>query len=80
MKGAVRLLNLQNGLAAVETNEGFAVIEVRERCALDISDVVSGPLASPGEQTLYNVTKREIFAVSVKHVRCSLAEVYGLLA
>ena len=80
MKGNVRLLNLQNGLVAVETNEGFTVFEIRERCALDISDKITGPLDSLGIQTLHNVTKGESFDVSIENIHCNRAEAIKSLA
>ncbi|MCX5812531.1 MAG: hypothetical protein NT178_08305 [Proteobacteria bacterium] len=80
MKGIVRFLNLQNGLAAVETNEGFTVFEVRQRCALDIADEITGPLDSSGEETLHNVTKEESFDVWIKNTHCNRVEAVKLLA
>lgn len=80
MKGFVRFLNLQNGLVAVETNEGFAVIEIRERCAIDIGDEITGPLDSSGGKTLYNATKKESFSVSIENAHCSRVEATELLA
>jgi hypothetical protein len=76
----VRKLNLQNGRVAVETNQGFSVIEVRERCALDISDELTGPLDSLGRQVLQNMTKEERFDVFIENVRCTWAEANELLA
>ena len=80
MKGIVRFLNLQNGLVAVETNEGFTVFEILERCALDIADEITGPLGSSGEVTLRNVTKGESFDVSIENIHCNRAEAIKLLA
>lgn len=74
MKGRVRFLNLQNGLAAVETKEGFSVFQVLERCAIDISDEVEGPLDAPREAPLHNLTRGETFAASILNVRCSRLE------
>jgi hypothetical protein len=76
----VRLLNLQNGLVAVETNEGFTVFEIRRRCALDIGDEITGSLDSSGEETLHNVTKRESFDVSIENIHCGRTEAVKLLA
>jgi|PlaIllAssembly_1097288.scaffolds.fasta_scaffold412876_1 hypothetical protein len=80
MKGNVRFLNLQNGLVAVETSEGFTVFEVRECCAIDIGDEISGPLDSSGEKTLYNGSKDESFDVFIENTRCTRVEAKELLA
>ena len=80
MKGVVRFLNLQNGLVAVETNEGFTVFEIRQRCALEIGDEITGLLDSLGGETLNNVTKRESFDVSIENIHCNRAEIVKLLA
>lgn len=80
MKGYIRLLNLQNGLVAVETDEGFVIFEILERCALDISDEITGVLDIPGIQTLHNVTKKELFDVSIENIHCSWAEANQLLS
>ena len=80
MKGIVRFLNLQNGLVAVETNEGFTVFEILQRCALEIGDGITGPLDSLREETLYNVTKRESFDASIENIHCNREEVVKLLA
>ncbi len=80
MKGIVRFLNLHNGRVAVETNKGFTVFEILERCALDIGDGISGPLDSSGEQTLQNVTKGESFDVSIDNIHCNRAEAQKSLA
>ena len=80
MKGNVRFLNLQNGLVAVETSEGFTVFEVRECCAIDLGDEISGPLDSSGENTLYNGSKDERFDVFIENIHCSRSEVTKLLA
>ena len=74
MRGVARYINLQNGLAAVETREGFTVFEVLERCALDIGDEISGPLDCLGAETLENVTKEESFAVFIQDIHCSRME------
>jgi hypothetical protein len=79
MKGIVRFLNLQSGLVAVETKEGFCVFEIRQRCALDIGDEITGPMNSLGEETLNNVTKKEIFDVSIENIHCNREEVTKLL-
>jgi hypothetical protein len=79
MKGIVRFLNLQNGLVAVETNEGFTVFEIRQRCALDIGDEISGLLDSVGEKSLDNVTRKESFSVSIENIHCNRAEAVKLL-
>ncbi len=79
MRGYVRFINLQNGKAAVETREGFTVFEVLERCALDISDEIDGPLDSPGFGTLHNVTRKEDFDVSIESTHCNRAETVQLL-
>ncbi len=76
----MRKLNLQNGLVAVETNEGFTVLEIGERCALDISDELTGSLDSLGRQTLQNVSKKESFKVSIENTHCTWAEANQLLA
>jgi hypothetical protein len=80
MKGIVRFLNLQNGQVAVETNEGFTVFEILERCALDIGDEITGPLDSSGDQTLQNVTQGESFDVSIENIHCNRAEAHKSLA
>jgi hypothetical protein len=80
MKGIVRFLNLQNGLVAAETNQGFTVFEIRQRCALDIGDEITGLLHSLGEETLNNVTKRESFDVSIENIHSNREEVVKLLA
>jgi hypothetical protein len=80
VKGNVRFLNLQNGLVAVETSEGFTVFEVRECCAIDLGDEISGPLDSSGEKTLYNGSKDERFDVFIENIHCSRLEVTKLLA
>ena len=80
MKGIVRFLNLQNGLVAAETSEGFTVFEIRQRCALDIGDEITGLLTSLGEETLNNVTRREFFDVSIENIHCNREEVAKLLA
>lgn len=80
MEGVVRFLNLQNGLVAVETNKGFTIFEILERCALDIGDEIAGPLDSTGEQSLQNVTKGESFDVSIENIHCNRAEAHKSLA
>jgi hypothetical protein len=80
MKGIVRFLNLQNGLVAAETNEGFTVFEIRECCAIDIGDEISGPLDASGEETLRNLTKKESFDVSIENVHCTRVEAMKSLA
>lgn len=80
MKGFVRYINLQNGMAAVETAEGFTVFEVLERCALDIADEISGPLDSPGAATLQNISKEEAFDVFIQDIHCNRVEAMKLLA
>jgi hypothetical protein len=80
IKGIVRFLNLQNGLVAVETNEGFTVFEIRQRCALDIGDEVTGPLDSLGEEILHNITKEESFDVSIENIHCNRTDAIKSLA
>lgn len=66
-------------MAAVETPEGFTVIEVLECCALDIADQLDGPLDTPGGETLRNVSKDEMFDVSIKNTHCSRADAMELI-
>lgn len=80
MRGFVRVLNMTNGLVAVETKDGFTVFELLEPCAVDFGDQLDGPLDSAGQEILHNITKAEDFAVSIKYVHCRLADVYRLLA
>ena len=80
MKGNVRFLNLQNGLVAVETSEGFTVLEIRECCAIDLGDEITGPLDSSGTETLYNISKEECFEVSIETIHCTRVEACKLLA
>jgi len=80
MKGIVRFLNLRNGLVAVETNQGFSVFEIRQRCAIDIGDVITGHLDSSGVETLHNTTRGESFDVSIENIHCSRPEATELLA
>ena len=80
MKGIVRYINLRNGMAAVETGEGFTVFETLERCALDIGDEISGPLDSSGGETLQNVSKGESFDVSIENTHCTRVEAMKSLA
>ncbi len=79
-KGYVRLFNLQNGLVAVETNKGFTIFEILDRCSLDISDQITGSLDTLGIQTLHNVTKKELFDVSIENVHCNWAEANQFLS
>ena len=79
MKGVIRFLNLQNGLVAVETNKGFTVFEIRQRCALDIGDEVTGPLDSLEGETLHNTTRGESFDVSIENIHCNRADTIKLL-
>ncbi|HEY3277952.1 MAG TPA: hypothetical protein VGJ94_15145 [Syntrophorhabdaceae bacterium] len=79
MRGFVRYINLRNAMAAVETPEGFAVIEVLECCALDISDQLDGPLDAPGTEVLRNVSKNEDFHVSIKNTHCSRTDALELI-
>jgi hypothetical protein len=80
MKGNVRFLNLQYGLVAAETSEGFTIFEILQCCAIDIGDEISGPLGSSGAETLYNMTKDEHFEVSIENTHCSRVEATELLA
>lgn len=80
MKGNVRFLNLQNGLVAVETSEGFTVLELLECCAIDLGDEITGPLDSSGTETLYNISKEEHFEVSIENIHCTRVEACKLLA
>jgi hypothetical protein len=79
MRGIVRYMNLTNAMAAVETEEGFTVFEVLERCAIDIGDEIAGPLASSGDSTLHNVTKKEDFEVAIGTSRCNRVEAVEML-
>ncbi|MDR2019125.1 MAG: hypothetical protein LBQ00_09770 [Syntrophobacterales bacterium] len=79
MKGLVRYLNMTNAMAGVETEQGFTVFEVCQRCAIDISDVVSGALDSLGNETLHNMTKNEDFDVRIEYAHCSRTEAVALL-
>ncbi len=81
MKGFVRFLNLTNCRVAAEiTGGGFVVFEIRQRCALDISDVLEGNFESPGATTFRNVTKNEDFNVWIEKPRCTRVEANELLA
>ena len=80
MQGFVRYLNMTNAMVGVETRQGFTIMEIRQRCAIDISDRVTGELDSPGHATLRNETKNEDFDVWIEHVHCSGAEAVKLLA
>jgi hypothetical protein len=79
MQGYVRYLNMQNAMVGVETREGFTIMEIMQRCAVDISDMVTGDLHSPGLATLRNETKNEDFDVRIEHVHCNGAETLELL-
>jgi hypothetical protein len=74
MNGIVRYLNLTSAMVAVETREGFTVFELRQRCALDIGDMIEGPLDSSGEEVLHNVSREEDFAVFIERIHCNGAE------
>jgi hypothetical protein len=80
MKGIVRFINLRNGLVSMETREGFIVFEIRQRCAIDVGDQITGSWDSPGEETLLNETKKEDFDVSIENIRCTRAEAVQSLA
>jgi hypothetical protein len=80
MKGFVRYMNMKNAMVGVETYEGFTILEIRERCAMDISDIITGSLHSLGTGTLHNVTRGEDFKVSIEHIHCSGAKALELLA
>jgi len=71
---------MTNALVGVETREGFTIMEIRQRCAIDISDRITGDLGVPGHATLRNETKNEDFVVWIEHVHCSGAEATKLLA
>jgi hypothetical protein len=71
---------MTNAMVGVETEQGFTIMEIRQRCAIDISDMITGPLDSLGPHTLRNATKNEDFDVSIEHVHCSWKETVELLA
>lgn len=80
MEGYVRYMNMTNALVGIETRQGFSIVEIRERCALDISDMITGPLDSPGNATLHNVTRNEDFAVFIEVVHCTGKDAVKILA
>ena len=79
MRGFVRYLNLINAMVAAETETGFIVFEILERCAIDLSDRIDGPLDTPGIQSFFNASKDETFQVFVEHIHCSRIEAVELI-
>lgn len=58
MKGIVRMLNRQSGMAAARTESGdYAVFAVAAAGQVEPGDVLWGELEARGGETLRNVTK-----------------------
>lgn len=72
MKGIVKIINLNRGMAAVETDGGLSVFEILEvTCSIELGDEISGKLESLGRETLINTTKNESMDVSIEDMHCS---------
>lgn len=67
MKGTVKYLNKEDGMAAIETAAGqFTILGVMGDAALDLGDEVSGDLEGDGAVALNNDSKGTAFDAYVE--------------
>lgn len=72
MQGVVRLINSEDGLAAVETEHGeYTVFGLMGDYELHVGDVVSGPLEALGEQRIGNETQDVSMLVYIEDIELS---------
>ena len=73
MRGTVRIVSLQTGFVAVETDRGYTVIEPLSGEPIEVGDVISGNgLEKLGGATLWSETRQ-------REVRAFVQDVYGSL-
>jgi hypothetical protein len=74
MRGTVRIVNKDEGLAALEVSSGeYTIIEV-PHVGLEIGDLVSGDFDSVGSTILKNDTKDELLHVFIQAVNVTLEQ------
>jgi len=72
MQGTITLVNPRTGCFAVEVEAGdYTVIELTDTCEIEVGDIVSGNLHSPGGESLRNVTRNESMSVYVQGTHCA---------
>lgn len=75
MQGTVRLVNLGDGVAAVETEHGeFTVFGLLDDIEIAVGDIVSGPLESLDQQVFVNETRSVSMNVYVEDCELQRAD------
>ncbi|HEX8321496.1 hypothetical protein [Longimicrobium sp.] len=72
MRGIVRIINDNSGLAAVELDvDDWTIFEPLGASDADLDDVVTGNLTSLGSNTWINETRHQRFSVYVQDIHAS---------
>jgi hypothetical protein len=72
MKGAIAMLNLKRGMAAVLTEDGdYTPFEIIDSHEPELEDTIRGDFNSLGSETFMNVTQGESFDVFVEEINSS---------
>lgn len=81
MRGTVRLVNLADGVVAVETEHGeYTVLGLLEPCEIAVGDELSGPLESLDQQRVANLTRDLVMNVYVEDCELVRADAEQRLA
>lgn len=68
MRAVVSMLNLSRGMLAVETNNGYTIIEILDSSIPELGDILSGDLDSLGSETLINISKNEVIDTYIQDI------------
>lgn len=68
MDGTVAAVHLDN--CVIETQYGYTLLQFMGSHRTDVGDQVSGPLTSPGSQTMINHSKNQQVRVSIENAGC----------
>ena len=72
MRGIVRMINDNSGLAAVELDvEDWTIFESLGAADADLDDIVEGNLTALGSNTWMNETRHQPFSVFVQDIHAS---------
>lgn len=75
MRGVVKIMNAEDGVAAVETEHGeYTVFGLLGDHPLAVGDVLEGPLEALDEQRLRNETRGEELLVYIEDIELSRAD------
>jgi hypothetical protein len=73
MRGTVRIINDNSGLAAVELDvDDWTIFESLGAADADLDDVVTGNLTTLGSNTWMNETRHQRFSVYVQDIHASM--------